>query len=38
MIGATVTTVATMGVKAAILPFVTGMLAAFVAYGRWRRA
>jgi len=34
MIGATVTTVATMGVKFAVLPFVTGILAAFVAYGR----
>ena len=38
MIGATWTTVATMGVKMAILPFVTGILAAFVAYGRWRLA
>ena len=38
VIGATVTTVATMGVKVAILPFVTCILAAFVAYGRWRRA
>lgn len=34
MIGATVTTVATLGVGMAILPFVTGILAAFVAYGR----
>jgi uncharacterized membrane protein YphA (DoxX/SURF4 family) len=38
MIGATWTTVATMGAKMAILPFVTGILAAFVAYGRWRLA
>jgi len=40
MAGATVTTVATMGVKFAVLPFVTGILAAFVAYGRrdWRTA
>ena len=38
MIGATWTTVATMGAKMAVLPFVTGILAAFVAYGRWRLA
>ncbi len=38
MIGATWTTAATIGVKLAILPFVTGILAAFVAYGRWRLA
>ena len=38
MIGATWTTVVTMGVKMAVLPFVTGILAAFVAYGRWRLA
>lgn len=38
MIGATWTTVVTMGAKMAILPFVTGILAAFVAYGRWRLA
>jgi uncharacterized membrane protein YphA (DoxX/SURF4 family) len=38
MIGATWTTVATMGAKLAVLPFVTGILAAFVAYGRWRLA
>ena len=37
MIGATWTTVA-IGLKLAILPFVTGILAAFVAYGRWRLA
>ena len=34
MVGATVTTIATLGVKFAILPFVTGILVAFVAYGR----
>lgn len=38
MIGATITTVATMNVKFAVLPFVTGALAAFVAYGRWKLA
>ncbi|HWH78696.1 MAG TPA: hypothetical protein VNT76_15050, partial [Candidatus Binatus sp.] len=36
MIGAVVTTVATMGVVTALLPLITGILAAFVAYGRWR--
>lgn len=38
MIGAVVITVSTMGVAMAILPFVVGILAAFVAYGRWRLA
>ena len=38
MIGATVLTVATGGVAAALMPFVVGMLAAFVAYGRGRLA
>lgn len=38
MIGATITTAMTMTVKFAILPFVTLILAAFVAYGRWRLA
>ena len=37
MIGATVVTVATQGVAPAVLPFVVGILAATVAYGRWRR-
>jgi uncharacterized membrane protein YphA (DoxX/SURF4 family) len=37
MIGATVLTLATIGVLAALIPIVTGGLAAFVAYGRWRR-
>ena len=36
MIGATVVSAQTGGVKAALLPFVVGLLAAFVAYGRWR--
>ena len=34
MIGATVLTVATQGVAPAVLPFVVGILAATVAYGR----
>jgi len=38
MIGATVITVATMGVALALIPLVVGLLAAFVAYGRWRLA
>src|SRR5437868_2564110 len=38
MIGAVVVTVQTMGLAMAILPFVTGALALFVAYGRWRLA
>jgi uncharacterized membrane protein YphA (DoxX/SURF4 family) len=38
MIGAVVVTIQTMGVAMAALPFVTGVLAAFVAYGRWRVA
>ena len=38
MIGATVTTAMTMSVLAALIPFVTGCAAAFVAYGRWRIA
>ena len=36
MIGATVVSVQLGGVKAAPLPFVAGLLLAFVAYGRWR--
>jgi uncharacterized membrane protein YphA (DoxX/SURF4 family) len=35
MIGATVIS-ASGGVKAALFPFIAGVLAAFVAYGRWR--
>jgi uncharacterized membrane protein YphA (DoxX/SURF4 family) len=38
MIGATVLSFAADGMAAAIIPFVTGILAAFVAYGRWRLA
>jgi uncharacterized membrane protein YphA (DoxX/SURF4 family) len=34
MIGATSLTVASMGVRPAVVPFVTGLLAAAVAYGR----
>ena len=38
MIGATVVTVAVMDVAAALIPLVVGILAACVAYGRWRLA
>jgi DoxX-like protein len=38
MIGATVLTVRDMGVVMALFPCVVGILAAFVAYGRWRLA
>ncbi len=38
MIGAVGLTVATMGVLPALFPFITGCLAAFVAYGRRRLA
>jgi uncharacterized membrane protein YphA (DoxX/SURF4 family) len=38
MIGATVITVATMGVVPALFPLIVGLVAAFVAYGRWRLA
>jgi hypothetical protein len=38
MIGATVTTLAIGGGVTALMPFVVGLLAAFVAYGRWRVA
>ena len=38
MIGATVITFTTMGVGAAALPLIVGVLCAFVAYGRWRLA
>ena len=37
MIGATVLSVKG-GIAAAMIPFVTGLLLAFVAYGRWRLA
>jgi DoxX-like family len=36
MIGATGITLATMGPAPALIPLVVGLLAAFVAYGRWR--
>ena len=38
MIGAVVVTIQTMGSALAALPFVTGALTLFVAYGRWRLA
>lgn len=38
MIGATVLTIAGDGFAAALPPLVVGLLAAFVAYGRWRVA
>jgi hypothetical protein len=38
MIGATVTTVPAMGVAPALIPFATGLLCIFVAYGRLRLA
>jgi len=37
MIGATVRSL-TLGIKLALMPFVVGLLAAFVAYGRWKLA
>ena len=36
MIGATVVTLATGGGAMALMPLLTGLVAAFVAYGRWR--
>jgi hypothetical protein len=38
MIGATVLTLASGDVALALIPLVVGLLAAFVAYGRWRLA
>ena len=38
MIGATVVTLVLMGVVMALIPLVVMLLAAFVAYGRWRLA
>ena len=38
MIGAIVLSFAADGIAAALIPLVTGILAAFVAYGRWRLA
>ena len=36
MIGAVVVAYQTMGVKGVVVPLLTGIVAAFVAYGRWR--
>jgi DoxX-like family len=36
MVGATVLTLMTGGITMALIPLVVGILAAFVAYGRWR--
>jgi uncharacterized membrane protein YphA (DoxX/SURF4 family) len=36
MIGAVVTTIMMMSIVMAIVPFIVGVMAAFVAYGRWR--
>lgn len=36
MIGATVVTAKNVRVSSAVLPFVTGILCTFVAWGRWR--
>jgi len=38
MVGATVLTLVTMGALPALMPLATGVLCAFVAYGRWRLA
>ncbi len=38
MIGATTLTLAWAGLAPALIPMVVGLLAAFVAYGRWRLA
>jgi len=38
MMGATVITLATASAVLALAPLVTGLLAAFVTYGRWRLA
>ena len=38
MIGAVTITVKTMGVGPAVVPFVTGVLAIVVAWGRWRKS
>ena len=38
MIGAVVVSYQTMGPKGVAVPLVTGLVAAFVAYGRWRLA
>ena len=38
MIGAVTVTLITGGGATALIPFATGCLAAFVAYGRWKQA
>jgi uncharacterized membrane protein YphA (DoxX/SURF4 family) len=38
MVGATAITVTTMGTLIGLIPLTVGLLAAFVAYGRWRLA
>ena len=38
MIGAVASTVGTMGIGPAMVPFVVGVLAIFVAWGRWKAA
>jgi len=38
MLGATVVTLASGAIAPALMPLVVGLLAAFVAYGRWRLA
>ena len=38
MIGAVAITLPSMGVGPALIPLVVGLLAAFIAYGRWRLA
>jgi uncharacterized membrane protein YphA (DoxX/SURF4 family) len=38
MIGAVAITLPSMGVGPALLPLIVGLLAAFIAYGRWRLA
>jgi len=38
MIGATVITLAYVGIASALIPLLVGILAAFIAYGRWRLA
>ena len=36
MVGATIVTLQTGAMQMALFPFATGLIAAFVAYGRWR--
>jgi hypothetical protein len=38
MIGATVVTLASGAIALALIPFAAGLLALFVAYGRWRQS